>query len=163
MGGLRRFHSRHSHCLLQEENRFQAESDRSARNVRPAMETYSLSKKILVVDDDPDIREILRDRLNFFGYVVETAMDGREAIDVLRRSRFDGMLLDLRMPEIDGMEVLRRTHENHPALPVVMISALSVPERAAQAVAQGACAYLIKPFDPVQLRQVTERFFGASA
>jgi CheY-like chemotaxis protein len=122
-----------------------------------------LNKKVLVVDDDPDIRQILRDRLSFFGYAVETAMDGREAMDVLGRSRFDGMLLDVRMPGIDGIEVLRRTHENHPALPVVMISALSVPERAAQAIAQGACAYLIKPFDPVQLKQVTEQFFGSAA
>lgn len=126
-------------------------------------EARPLSKKILVVDDDPDIRQILRDRLSFIGYAVETAMNGREAMDVLGRSRFDGMLLDLRMPEIDGLEVLRRTHESHPALPVVMISALSVPERAAQAAAHGACAYLIKPFDPVQLKQVAEQFFGAAA
>ena len=122
-----------------------------------------MSKKILVVDDDPDIRQILLDRMCSFGYAVETAGGGREAIDALKRHQFDGMLLDLRMPEIDGIEVLRRTHDSHPALPVVMVSALSIQELTAKAAAQGACAYLPKPFDPAQLKQVAEHCFGSAA
>jgi len=122
-----------------------------------------LSKKILVVDDDPDIRQILLDRMSSFGYVVETAMEGFEALDALRLGGFDGMLLDVRMPKIDGLEVLRRTRESHPDLPVVMVTALSVQELAAKAVTQGACACLIKPFDPVQLKQVAEQYFGTAA
>ena len=122
-----------------------------------------MSKKILVVDDDPDIRQILLDRMSSFGYVVETAVEGSEALDALRRGGFDGMLIDMRMPKIDGLEVLRRTRESHPHLPVVLVTALSVQELASQAVTQGACAYLIKPFDPVQLKQVAERYFGAAA
>ena len=120
-------------------------------------------KRILVVDDEPDIRQVLLDRMSSFGYVVETAIDGREALDALRRGGFDGMLLDMRMPEIDGFEVLRRTRKSHPDLPVVVVTALSVQQRAAQAVAEGARAYLLKPFDASQLKQVVEKCFGPAA
>ena len=122
-----------------------------------------MSKRILVVDDDPDIRQILLDRMSSFGYVVETAIDGREALDAIQRGGFDGMLLDLRMHGIDGMEVLRQARISCPSLPVVMVTALSARERAAQAVAEGARAYLIKPFDPAQLKQVAEQCFGPAA
>ena len=117
-------------------------------------------KRILVVDDDPDIRQVLLDRMSSFGYVVETAIDGREALDALRCGGFDGMLLDMRMPEIDGLEVLRRTRVSHPDLPVVVVTAMSVQQQAAQAVAEGARAYLLKPFDASQLKQVVEQCFG---
>jgi len=120
-------------------------------------------KRILVVDDDPDIRQVLLDRMSSFGYAVETAVNGREALDALRRSGFDGMLLDMRMPEIDGFEVLRRTRKSHPDLPVVVVTALSVQQQAAQAVAEGARAYLLKPFDASQLKQVVEQCFGSAA
>lgn len=117
-------------------------------------------KRILVVDDDPDIRQVLLDRMSSFGYMVETAIDGREALDALRRGGFDGMLLDMLMPGIDGFEVLRRTRESHPDLPVVVVTALSVQQQAAQAVAEGAQAYLLKPFDASQLKQVVKQYFG---
>ena len=121
------------------------------------------TKRILVVDDDPDIRQVLLDRMSSFGYVVETAIDGSEALDALRRGGFDGMLLDMRMPEIDGLEVLRRIRKSHPDLPVVVVTAMSVQQRAAQAVAEGARAYLLKPFDAPQLKQVVEQYFGPAA
>jgi len=121
------------------------------------------TKRILVVDDDPDIRQVLLDRMSSFGYAVETAIDGREALDALRRGGFDGMLLDMRMPEIDGLEVLRRTRVSHPDLPVVVVTAMSVQRQAAQAVAEGARAYLLKPFDAPQLKQVVEQHFGPAA
>jgi len=120
-------------------------------------------KRILIVDDDPDIRQVLSDRISSLGYVVETANDGREALEALKKSRFDGMLLDMRMPEIDGNEVLRRTRMSHPALPIVVVTATSVKESAAQTVAEGACAYLLKPFDAVQLKQTVEQCFGPAA
>ncbi|TMB60988.1 MAG: response regulator, partial [Chloroflexi bacterium] len=84
------------------------------------------TKRILVVDDDPDIRQVLLDRMSSFGYVVETATDGRDALDAVQRGRFDGMLLDMLMPGIGGLEVLRRTRVSHPDLPVVVVTALSV-------------------------------------
>src|SRR3989442_13468649 len=75
-------------------------------------------KRILVVDDDPDIRQVLLDRMSSFGYVVETATDGRDALDAVQRGRFDGMLLDMLMPGIGGLEGLPRTPVNHSRPPV---------------------------------------------
>jgi len=121
------------------------------------------TKRILVVDDDPDIRQVLLDRMSSFGYVVETATDGRDALDAVQRGRFDGMLLDMLMPGIGGLEVLRRTRVSHPDLPVVVVTALSVQQQATQAVAEGARAYLLKPFDASQLKQVVEQWFGPAA
>lgn len=121
-----------------------------------------MAKRLLVVDDDPDIRQVLLDRLSAYGYVVETAIDGREALDALRRGSFDGMVLDMRMPGIDGIEVLKQTRASHPALPIVVVTATSVQEKAIQAVALGARAYLLKPFDAEHLKQVAERCFGSA-
>ena len=119
-------------------------------------------KRILVVDDDPDIRQVLLDRMSSFGYLVETAIDGREALDVLRREGFDGMLLDMLMPGLNGLEVLRRTRESQPDLPVEVVTALSVRQHAAHAVAEGAQAYLLKPFDASQLKQVVKQCFESA-
>jgi CheY-like chemotaxis protein len=119
-----------------------------------------MSKRILVVDDDPDILQVLKDRLDSYGYTVETANDGREALEGLRRQAFDGVILDIRMPEIDGMEVLRQIRESHSVVPVVMITASTIQDRAVEAVGKGAQAYLLKPFNAAQLKQVVERWFG---
>jgi len=98
-----------------------------------------------------------------YGYVVETAIDGHEALDALQRGRFDGMLLDMRMPRVDGIEVLRQARRQRPDMPVVVVSALSVQEQVARAMTQGACAYLAKPFDAVQLKHTVERCFGPAS
>lgn len=119
-----------------------------------------MSKRILVVDDDPDIRQVLLDRLESYGYVVETAVNGRDALDALQGSAFDGMVLDIRMPEINGMEVLRQTRKSHPGLPVVMVTSSMVREHAIEAIGEGAQAYLLKPFDAAQLKQVLEHWIG---
>src|SRR5207244_11651507 len=67
------------------------------------------TKRILVVDDDPDIRQVLLDRMSSFGYVVEAATDGRDALNAVQRGGFDGMLLDLLIRVMDGRGVVVRT------------------------------------------------------
>jgi CheY-like chemotaxis protein len=122
-----------------------------------------LTKRILVVDDDPDIRQVLQDRLNAYGYAVETAIDGLEALDALQRGDYDGMILDIRMPKVDGLEVLRRTRESHPGLPVIMITASKVKESDDQAINAGAQDLLLKPFDVAQLKEMVDRWFGPAS
>jgi DNA-binding response OmpR family regulator len=112
------------------------------------------------VDDDPDIRQFLMDRLGSYGYVVETANDGREAFDALRKGSYNGLILDIGLPEIDGMEVLHQIREDMPTLPVMMVTASGSKERAVQAVNLGAQAYLLKPFDAEHLKQMVEQCFG---
>ncbi|MDF0645467.1 MAG: response regulator [Nitrospira sp.] len=127
---------------------------------RSAPAATGKSKRLLVADDDPDIRQLLSDRLTSEGYSVRTAGDGREALDALRAEQFDGLILDIGMPEVTGLDVLHRVREDQPGLPVIMITAAEARERALVAIRTGAHAYLLKPFDASQLKQVVEQWVG---
>ena len=118
------------------------------------------AKRLLVADDDPDIRQLLSDRLTSDGYCVQTVADGREALLALDSGKFDGLILDIGMPGLSGLEVLQQIRERQPGLPVIMITAAEARERAVIAMQAGAQAYLLKPFDVGQLQQVVERCVG---
>jgi len=109
---------------------------------------------ILVVDDDPVSRAMLTQLLEQDGHRVETAADGRRAIEMLHADPFDVVLLDVVMPELDGFEVLSRMKrdEEMKHIPVLMITALDDVESAVRCIETGAEDYLPKPFDPVVLR-----------
>jgi CheY-like chemotaxis protein len=119
-----------------------------------------MQKPVLVVDDDPDIRQVLQDRLESYGYPVETASDGRTALEMLEWLTPRGVFLDIRMPGMDGLEVLSRIRERHPAIPVVIITAASAGEKVISAIRAGAQAYLLKPFDTSHIKQVAEYWLG---
>ena len=110
--------------------------------------------RILVVDDVEDNREVLRRRLTREGHAVETAENGRRALELVRQKRFDLVLLDVRMPELDGYEVLETLKGSAVTrdIPVVMISALDELAGIVRCIERGAEDYLHKPFDPVLLR-----------
>ena len=128
----------------------------------PAAPPVTPNKHILVVDDDPDILQFLADRLGSYGYIVEMATDGRKALEAFRQRSFHGVLLDIAIPEIDGLGVLQQIREGRSSIPVVMVTASGSKERAVHAVAMGAQAYLLKPFDAARLKDVVERWFGES-
>lgn len=110
--------------------------------------------RILVADDDGMNRDIMSERLQFEGYQVETVCDGRQALDRLKEEKFDLVLLDLVMPEIEGDEVLK-TMKADPKLreiPVIMISGLDELDTVARCIELGADDYLPKPYKPVLLR-----------
>jgi CheY-like chemotaxis protein len=119
-------------------------------------------KRLLVADDDSDIRQVLSDRLTSDGYLIQTASDGAEALTALRAEKFDGLILDIGMPQMNGLEVLHKIREEQPELPVIMITAAEAQDRALVAMQAGAQAYLLKPFDADQLRQVVEQWVGAA-
>ena len=116
------------------------------------------ARRLLIADDDPDIRQLLSDRLTSDGYVVETAEDGKEALQAVRSKKFDAIILDINMPEMTGLEVLQALRAEQPSLPIIVITAAEARSRALVAVQAGAQAYLLKPFDPVQLRQMVEQW-----
>jgi signal transduction histidine kinase len=120
-------------------------------------------KRLLVADDDPDITQMLLDRLTSDGYLVQTANDGDEALAALRSSKFDGLILDIGMPKKDGLEVLHKIREEQPVLPVIMITAAATRDRALVAMQAGAQDYLLKPFDGEQLKMVVERWVAGNA
>ena len=103
---------------------------------------------ILVVDDELIVRDSLRDWLIEDGFDVDTAESGPDALEKMTKKTYHLMLLDIKMPEMDGVEVLKRSKEMHPELPVVMMTAYATVETAVEAMKIGALDYLMKPFDP---------------
>ena len=104
--------------------------------------------RILVVDDDRMVRDSLKDRLEQHGFQADTAESGAKALECLAGQTYRLMLLDIKMPGMDGVEVLKRTKEMRPELSVVMTTAQATVETAVQAIEMGALDYLMKPFDP---------------
>jgi CheY-like chemotaxis protein len=115
---------------------------------------------ILVVDDDPDIRHILQERLESYGYRVETAADGPAAIEQLEHLTLSGIFLDIRMPGMDGIQVLARIRSRSLTIPVVIVTAAGTAELANASLQAGAQACLFKPFDQTQIKHVVERWFS---
>ena len=114
-------------------------------------------KLALVVDDEPSIRYFLSVGLEDLGFECETAAGGEAALESLSRKEYDLMMLDIRMPGIDGMEVLRRVRRDNKKLPIVILSAVADPEVAAQALTTlGASAFLSKPCTLGDLGQTIE-------
>ncbi len=114
-------------------------------------------KKILVVDDEPDMVWALTNILETKGYSVITADGGKKAIQKIKKSNPDLTLLDIRMPEIDGIQVLEKGREINPMMPVIMITAYDDIENAVQAVKLGAYDYFIKPFKNSELLFIIEQ------
>jgi len=110
--------------------------------------------RILVVDDVADNRAVLERRLEREGHRVECAENGRAALELISRRRFDLILLDIMMPEVDGFEVLRRLKQSPETrdIPVIMISALDDLDSVVRCIEEGAEDHLTKPFEPVLLR-----------
>ena len=104
--------------------------------------------RILVVDDELIVRESLKDWLEEDGFQVEIGASGAEALERLSREAYHLLLLDIKMPGMDGVEVLKRAKEMRPELPVVMMTAYATVETAVEAMKIGALDYLMKPFDP---------------
>ncbi len=113
--------------------------------------------RVLIVDDEPDMVENCARILGRTGYDCLTATDPRRGMAMLEAERPDLLLTDLKMPEVDGMELLRRAHDVDPALPVIVITAFATIESAVAAVKEGAFDYLPKNFSVEQLRVAVDR------
>ncbi len=103
--------------------------------------------RILVVDDEPDAVELLQEYLLTKGYEVLTATNGEEALIKIREARPHAILLDIRMPGMNGLEVLKRAREIDPEAGIVMMTADTAEETTRQALELGAFDYITKPFD----------------
>ncbi len=104
--------------------------------------------KILVVDDELIVRDSLKEWLEDEGFSVDMADSGTAALDLLDKNSYHLMLTDIKMPGMDGVEVLKQASENHPDLTIVMMTAYATVETAVEAMKTGATDYLLKPFDP---------------
>jgi signal transduction histidine kinase len=115
--------------------------------------------RILVVDDDPDIRQLLQDRLQAKGYRVQSAVDGVRALEAVQAETFEGMMLDIGIPSMDGLLVLQQIRKWDQQIPIVMVTASGSKELAVRAIGMGAQAYILKPFDIDELQRVADYWF----
>ncbi len=116
-----------------------------------------MTARILVVDDEEIVIRSCVRILGHGDYRIDTAADGPEALRKVDEQGFDLVVLDIMMPRMDGIEVLRRVKEAHPDTEVIMVTGLSQIDSAVQCMKLGAFDYLPKPFDPEQLKGVVER------
>jgi len=124
------------------------------------------TRRVLVVDDEADVRKTLTEILRAMRYAepleIEEAPGGREGLDSMVRQRPDLVLLDLQMPRMDGLALLKQIHEVEPRLPVIVISGTRENKMSAEALRQGAVAYLHKPFDPRHVEMLVTTFLDST-
>lgn len=111
--------------------------------------------RVLVVDDDPSIREMVSEFLEMEGYTVETAADGDEGLRAVEESNPSLVVLDMRMPVLDGWGFAQKLRERGINLPILVVTAAQSPRRWAEEI--GAAAYLAKPFDLIDLLTAIEQ------
>ncbi len=117
-------------------------------------------KPILIVEDEDIMRESLRDWLTDGGYAVETAKDGEEALDTVAQRDFEILILDLRLPGKNGIEVLRQAKEKRPHVKGIIITAYPSVQTAVEAMKEGVVDYLPKPFDLNKLEKLVRDTLG---
>ncbi len=110
-------------------------------------QTENNMANILIIDDEKSIRKTLREILEYENYKVEEAGDGSEGLNLLKANQYDVVLLDIKMPKMDGMEALEKIRVLYPDLPVIMVSGHGTLETAVEAVKKGAYDYVAKPMD----------------
>jgi putative nucleotidyltransferase with HDIG domain len=116
--------------------------------------------KILAVDDEPQIQVLLEEFLTSLGYAVRLSGNGEQALQMLQRESFDGVLADVKMPALGGLELLRIIKRLHPTLPVIIITGYPSVEVAVEAMKEGAVDFITKPLQLDALRLALGRLAG---
>lgn len=136
-----------------------------SRCLPPAEGTERRPYRVLVVDDEPNLRRLVEIHLTRAGYEVETATNGAEALESLRRRRPDLLVLDVMMPGLNGFEVLAeiKSEPETAEILVVMLTAQGTDDHIRHGWGTGADFYMVKPFNPEELRMVVDRLTAALA
>lgn len=112
-------------------------------------------KAILVVDDEEAIRDIIADYLEIQGCRPDTASNGLHAIDMLSVKKYDALILDLNMPELDGLGVIEKIVPEFPEMPIIVLSGTGIVDKAVEAIRKGAWDFLSKPFQNFSVLDLT--------
>lgn len=130
---------------------------------RPAGVGMMPTGRVLLVDDDADVRELLHLRLEQLAYTVSTAANGTQALEKLAAEHPSLVLLDLKLPRLSGLEVLRHIKQEAPDTTVVVMTAYATVEKAVEAMKEGAYDFLTKPLTPGHLELVVQKAFERQA
>lgn len=117
-------------------------------------------KKVLIIDDEKNIRMTLEKSLSGAGYEVETAVNGEDGLQKLKENEYPVILLDMKLPGIDGIEVLKKINALDYTVKVIMITGFGNVETAVETMKLGAVDYLRKPFKPEEIKEVVEDVFN---
>ena len=138
----------------------------ASAEVRPnsALEKTALSKTLLIVDDTEDILIFFQDFFQFLGYQVKTAHSGIEGLNMLNRTQPDLILLDVQMPDIDGLELagLIRAYPSYRHIPIIALTALAMPGDRERCLAAGMNEYVSKPLNLQSLAELIQQFLTAA-
>jgi len=116
-----------------------------------------MKKRILVADDEGAVVKILKDRFTHWGYEVETASEGEEALNKVESFEPHLILLDLKMPKISGLELLERTKKKHPQIGILILTASQSKGTFRTCLEKGADGYMLKPFKPENIKEYAEK------
>ena len=111
---------------------------------------------VLIVDDEQFLRQILTRIVKREGYKVEEALNGQDALDKMAKEKFDLVITDIKMPEMDGMELLEKIRTQFPETLVVIITSYAGEVNASQAIAAGASQFITKPFKNVEISRTLD-------
>jgi CheY-like chemotaxis protein len=140
---------------LEERTRVESAIRKTEEQIRALQAKKAIEKRpILLVDDEKNIRLTLSQSLESLGLPIQTAVNGEEALQKLQETEFGLLLLDLKMPGMDGMEVLHRVRERWPTIPVIIITAHGTIGSAVDAMKLGAVDFIQKPFSPREIREL---------
>ncbi len=122
-----------------------------------------MGKKILFVDDSASMRQVVGMAINGAGYEVVTAVDGKDGAAKLDQGRYDAIITDLNMPNMNGIELIKviKQHASNKFAPDIMLTTESSAELKKQGQAAGAKVWVVKPFKPDQLVGVLKKLIGA--
>ncbi|KAB1441337.1 response regulator [Pseudodesulfovibrio senegalensis] len=119
-----------------------------------------MAEKVLLIDDETDFLQNLSDRMNLRGMEVTTAQDGNAALDAVNQDSFDAVVLDLQMPGMDGIEVLKRIKAERPNMQIILLTGHASLEKGVEAMRLGAMDFMEKPAD---INSLTEKIHKAQA
>lgn len=118
------------------------------------------AERVLLVDDEPEFVQVLSQRMESRGVGVDTAASGREALEKVRGKSYDAIILDLAMPEMDGIETLKRLLEDNPDLQVILLTGYATLQKGVEAIKIGAMDFLEKP---AEIQELMEKIRKAKA
>jgi excisionase family DNA binding protein len=155
-----RFRKRDIDAWLDGQGAQALEGEPRAQGRTPGAGAGALRPRVLVVDDEPGVRDLLSRSLALAEYDVDVAADGRGALDRIRSHQYDLLIADLKMPGLDGLSVIREVKRFKTHLPVIIITGHSTESSAIEAVNLGVAGYLTKPFRVPQVLAAAAKALG---